>query len=74
MSKKHSEFMPSACDVMRPIHQQIKAYRLLHNKTQKEVAEYLQINQSDYCRKENGEALLTFGELKQLGQLYNLDK
>jgi hypothetical protein len=72
MSRKYSEFMPSAQDVMRPIHVQLKAYRILHNLTQKQVADYLQINQSDYSRKENGEALLTFAELKQLGELYKL--
>ena len=72
MKRKYSEFMPSANDVMRPIHAQLKAYRLLHNLTQKQVADYLRINQSDYSRKENGEALLTFDELKELGQLYKL--
>lgn len=70
--RNYSEFMPSAQDVMRPIHVQIKAYRLLHNLTQKQVSEYLNIHQTSYSRIECGEELLTFEQLKQLGQLYKL--
>jgi len=70
--RKYSEFMPSAQDVMRPIHVQLKAYRLLHSLTQKQVSEYLQIHQTSYSRIENGEELLTFEQLKQLGKLYKL--
>ena len=53
-------------------HERIKSLRIDHDKTQKDLADYLQTEQSYYAKYENGHHPLPIDRLRQLCEYYNV--
>lgn len=49
----------------------LKFYRRKQGFSQRDMAEYLEIDQSSYCRKERGDAPFTIWEAKKLADKFN---
>lgn len=54
------------------IHERLKKLRIENNKTQAEIAEYLQTGQSYYAKYENGHRPLPLDRLKMLCLYYHV--
>lgn len=52
--------------------EKIKYLRLIHNKTQKEVAEAIGLNKSNYCNYENGKWRFTIDHINKLAKYYHV--
>lgn len=57
---------------MSQLHSKIKTIRLIHQKTQEEVAEQIFMTVKTYQRKENGISSISDQDLSKIAQLYNL--
>lgn len=57
---------------MKPFKERLVEQRKLINKTQREMAEYLEISQPAYIRYENGSAEPTFENLIKLAKLFDV--
>ena len=53
-------------------YERIKNLRIDHDKSQREVAEYLGTEQSYYAKYENGKRPLPIDRLKKICELYNV--
>lgn len=52
--------------------EKIKYLRLKNNKTQKEVANAIGINKSNYCNYENGKWRFTIEQVNKIAKFYNV--
>lgn len=55
-----------------PYYERIRNLRIDHDKSQKEIAEFLETDQSYYAKYENGKRQLPIDRLKQLCEYYNV--